>query len=506
VLIRDAELAGDRRVDLRLQAGHIAELAPSLPARPGETVVHAAGGALLPGLHDHHTHVLAWDAARRSVDCSPGATPDARALTRALRAAPGSSGWIRGTGYHESVAGALDRDRLDRWVPDRPLRIQHRSGSLWMLNGTGLAAVGLDRVETVREAPPGVERDAEGRATGRVFHLDAWLRGRWPAAPAPDWAGLAAAWSGWGVTGVTDATPDNGPDAWACFAAATHSGAVPQRVVLMGGPDLPVGPERADQPERPDDVAANDPRSGALKIRLTDPDLPGFDAFAERVAAAHRAGRPVAVHCVTRAELVLTTAVLAETGAIPGDRIEHAGVAPPECVESVAALGLAVVTQPHFVRERGDAYLCDVDPVDRPWLYRCGAWLEAGVPLAGGTDAPFGRPDPWSAMRAAVDRRTRAGRAIGRSEALSPESALALFTTPAEAPGHAPRVVEAGARADLCLLDRPWRAARERLDARDVLATWCAGRLVHLSDRGLGINAPRSPAASSPRGCGPPAP
>ena len=50
------------------------------------------------------------------------------------------SGWLRGVAYHESVAGPLDRDRLDAWVADRPLRVQHRSGALWMLNSAGIPA------------------------------------------------------------------------------------------------------------------------------------------------------------------------------------------------------------------------------------------------------------------------------------------------------------------------------------------------------------------------------
>ena len=45
----------------------------------------------------------------------------------------------------------------------------------------------------------------------------------------------------------------------------------------------------------------------------------------------------------------------AEAGARAGDRIEHAAVAPPDVVALVAALPLTVVTQPGFIRERGDA-------------------------------------------------------------------------------------------------------------------------------------------------------
>jgi predicted amidohydrolase YtcJ len=181
---------------------------------------------------------------------------------------------------------------------------------------------------------------------------------------------------------------------------------------------------------------------------------------------------------VTRAELVLALAAFEEAGVRDGDRIEHASLAPPDLVAWIARLRLVVVTQPGFVRSRGDAYLREVEPREQPWLYRCAGFTAAGVALGAGTDAPFGEADPWRAMQAAVDRRTAAGERLGPAEALSPERALALFTSAAEAPGGAPRRIEPGARADLCLLDRSWARARDSLASDAVAATFGAGRLL----------------------------
>ncbi len=105
------------------------------------------------------------------------------------------------------------------------------------------------------------------------------------------------------------------------------------------------------------------------------------------------------------------------------------------------------------------------------------------MPLGGSTDAPFGDPDPWAAMRAAVDRRTEAGASIGPDEALTPERALALFTSPPERPGAAPRSIQAGAPADLCLLDRPWSRARSELSSGLVVAALRDGSR-HLAEFG----------------------
>jgi hypothetical protein len=61
---------------------------------------------------------------------------------------------------------------------------------------------------------------------------------------------------------------------------------------------------------------------------------------------------------------------------------------------------------------------------------------------------------------------------------LGPEEALALFLAPLERPGGTPRRVQAGAGADLCLLEGPWYDARHHLDRRLVRATVVGGRLV----------------------------
>jgi predicted amidohydrolase YtcJ len=81
-------------------------------------------------------------------------------------------------------------------------------------------------------------------------------------------------------------------------------------------------------------------------------------------------------------------------------------------------------------------------------------------------------------MAAAVERRSASGKILGAGEALTPERALALFTTSADDPGGVPRAVEVGASADLCLLDRPWSEARTQLSRDHVVATVCRGRVV----------------------------
>jgi len=445
MLIRRAELEG-ALCDVRLAGDRIARIAPSLEPVPGEPSLDAAGCALLPGLHDHHIHLTAAAAALVSIHCGSPYVQNPRKLAAALRSAPGE-GWIRGIGYHPSVAGEIDRAWLDRNGPDRPIRIQHRGGRMWIFNSLALVAL--------NEPVAG---------DGRRIDADAWLRERLNA-PPPDLFPVGERLAAFGITGLTEVTPRNDSADFARIAEAR----LPQRLMIMGGASL-------------DDIApVHRSRVGAVKLHYHDHDLPSFDALTLEVARAHDAGRAVASHCVTAAELLLTLAAIEAAGAHPGDRIEHAGIAGPEATAWMAALGVTVVTQPHFIVERGDAYLAEVDPADRSWLYRLRGFLDAGIALAAGSDAPFGGLDPWASMGAAVQR----PEAFNAAERLDPEQALALYTGEADAPG-VPRRVLPGEVADLCLLDRSWADARRDLAAVHVRATLLGGEIVY--DSILSIN------------------
>jgi predicted amidohydrolase YtcJ len=455
MLIRRAELLGGAIADVRVERGRIAAIGDLAP-QAGEPVAEANCGLLLPGLHDHHIHVAALAASLSSVRCGPPEVTSREELATAL-AQPGE-GWLRGIGYHESVAGMLDAETLDAMNCERPLRIQHRSGRMWFFNSAG-----LDQILERASAPSGLEREG-GRFTGRLFDADAWLRSALISAP-PSFRAVGTMLAQAGVTGLTDMSVGNDPAMAHYFAGEYAAGALPQRVLLAGTLGL---------------VAVEEPgiSIGPAKLHLHEAQLPSLGDALAFIGDAHAQARAVAIHCVTEVELVFALALLRGAGAERGDRIEHASVAPDSAVAEIADLGLAVVSQPHFIAERGDLYRRDVDPADQPFLYRLRTFLDAGVSLAGGSDAPFGSADPWAAMAAAVSRRTAGGAIISETEALTPEEALDLYLCEPQAL-HRRRSIAVGAAADLCLLDRPWAEACKALSADLVRATFIDGRIVH---------------------------
>ncbi len=136
-LIIGAEVWDHGLADVLIEAGKIAAIAPAGSINRDCPYLLAGGGALLPGLHDHHVHLAGLAAKAASVWCGPPDITGEGALVLALMAPPGT-GWLRGVGYHESVMGLPGARELDRLVPHRPLRIQHRSGRMWLLNTTAL--------------------------------------------------------------------------------------------------------------------------------------------------------------------------------------------------------------------------------------------------------------------------------------------------------------------------------------------------------------------------------
>lgn len=411
LILRQVRPWGGALSDIVIADGRIVAMGDDQPRAALE--IDCRGDTLLPGLHDHHLHILALAARRQSVDLA-GLT-NANSVRKALAvSSPGP--WLRAVGYDERAAGLPDAALLDRWVPDRPLRLQDRTGALWVLNSAALAALDCS------DLPPGAERDADGRITGRFWREDRWLAGALPRS-VPDLAALGRELAAFGLTGLTDASAHNGPD-----EARLLAGAVPQRLVLMGSEALGPGEGYA---------------LGPLKLLIDERDPPQLDTLAARIAESRQQGRAVAAHCVTEAELALFLAALeAAGGAKRGDRIEHGGLIPQGFVPEIAAAGLIVVTNPAFIHDRGDRYLAAVAPEQIGDLYPAARLARAGIALRGGSDAPYSSADPWLAMRTARDRRTARGMLLGQDERIGAHAALRLYCNGA---------ITAGAPADMIL-------------------------------------------------------
>jgi predicted amidohydrolase YtcJ len=467
LLIRNVVVEGRPGLDVRADSETILEVGPSLSRHGGEHVVDAASGEVIPGLHDHHVHLRAAVAARRSVDVSAAASPaEFDAMVSAAAAAASPQTWLRITGWYQHTAGVLGRHRLDALTGPVPVRVQHRSGAMWVLNSPALRQAGVDTCEL-----PGVERDDHGAPTGRLMRLDDWLRDRLATLPGARSAdSFAVGLSEYateaaraGITGFTEATPGRDQADVDEYAQLADAGVLPQRLLLMAPPGLrPPGAARITL--------------GPQKLILDDPTLPTTADLAAAIVGTHRAGAALAIHCVTAEQLLVSIAALEQAGPA-ADRIEHAGVVPPGCAQQLARLGIAVVTNPGFIADRGHDYLREIPGAEQGWLYPCASLIQAGVAVAAGTDAPFGPADPWRCIAAAMTRRTAVGTVLGRSEQVSGGHALRLFLADPGNVRHT-RTVAPGQPSDMCILRQPLCLVLANPSAAAVRATIVGGRVV----------------------------
>ncbi len=269
MLIQRATLLDGTVIDIRVGT-RIEQIGDRLQPQPGEAVLDAHGGTVLPGLHDHHVHLRSAAAAMDSLTLGPPRVHTKDQLGEALsNAAPNADSWIRGIGYHESVAGELDRATLDAMLPGTPVRVQHRSGARWILNSAALQLLGM----------------AE-RPDGRLRASDRWSEAlRRHHTDLPE---LSRRLTALGVTGVTDATPHLDADDMVSLLVAHRHGEFRPLLSFLAPGKLILHDDRLD-----------------------------LDALTGWIADHHADGQPVAVHCVTAAQLVVAIAALRAAGSHP---------------------------------------------------------------------------------------------------------------------------------------------------------------------------------------------
>ena len=426
MLIKNA-LINHELVDIRLGTV-IEDIRTGIVPFKDEVVLNARHFKVTPGLHDHHIHFFASLARDYSVDCGPPAISDFMQLKESLNAKDEAVQWIRGFGYHESVAGELDRFCLDKINDERPIRLQHRTGKMWVLNTKACELLGVQEHLHM----DGVETDGKGNPTGRLFRLDGWLRERLEEENRELVAPFSQKLLQFGITGFTDASYTNNVETSRYFQQLKSAGHIKQRYRLMGDETL---------------------EDGFLKIMLDEDALPVFDELIVRIDKAHSVDRGVAFHCVTDLELLFALEALGGADNVRNDRIEHASLVTGQQIEKMRELEVTVVTQPGFILAKGDQYLKDVSQEDLPNLYRYKSLLDSEISVLSSSDGPYGPISPFEVVDAAVNRMTRSGKVIGAEEVVSSDEALSGYLKNPDQLGSPPFAVSLGDPADLCILE-----------------------------------------------------
>ena len=497
-------------------------------AAPDAHVVDAGPNVVVPGLHDFHLHLVGMARARREVllDDAPDFEAALTAVAEAAEREPGDD-WLRGRGWHESVLGSGDLERLGRALGARPALIYSHDGHSAWASPAAMRLAGIDR--STRDPSGGrIDRDANGEPNGllreRATDLVDRIAGRLAGAQMDDaLEETVGELASLGVTGAVDAgdsTPDSGIGAYAALGdrASVLAGA---RGWLDGRMRMTINlPAAAIGAASALGLRSGEPFPAATTVRIgwaktyVDGALGSrtaavFDPYTcgpagetgiprlteEELDAIVGAGRGarigLAVHAIgdRGAAMVLDAFERASPRqrGVPPDRMEHLQLLRAEEAQRLAANDITASVQPiHCASDRGlvDACWDGRQQLAYPWR----TIIEAGSRLAFGSDAPIESPNPWRGIFAAVHRRfPHDGTADWHPEhALELNEALAGYTTgPAAAAGVSDEGhLRPGAHADLAVLNVDLatllRADEALADVRSDL-TLLAGREVHRS-------------------------
>jgi len=449
-------------------------------AGPSGDILDGQGSVAIPAFHDAHCHFLSYARARSWVDCRGTRSIAAitRMLAEAVRAQPPGA-WIRAYGYDdEALADRRHPDRrdLDAAAPDRPVRLQHRTLHLDVLNSVAIRTLGLAESTDSR-----VERAGPaGEMTGRIYSGGDLLHRNSPRPAAADLARDVRQASGRllqrGITSVQDASVTNGVEEWELFHRLADAGDLRVRLFMMWG----AAHWRQRATARPESALV---RHGPVKFMLNERTTDAAELRAA-VTSAASAGYPVAIHAVSEAEVAIALDSLraAPRSPLGPHRIEHGSVIADEWLAELRCLGITIVGQPALVHDRGDGYLRKYPPEMHGWLHRARSLTDAGIDYAAGSDAPVTEPDPATAVFALRTRATRDGRILGPAEVLNLESTLAACSLqPAKAAGVGAELgtLRPGSHADIALVDGDFVDESETVPAFDsVRATIMNGRVV----------------------------
>ncbi len=475
-------LPTDGPVDVFLADGVIADIAPAGVLAPLGEVLRADGAWLIPGLWDHHVHVLQWALAaqREPLGHAHSAAHAARIMADAADQADGRR---VGTGFRDALwADVPTLDVLDAATGDIPTYLINADvHSVW-LNTAALRREGHepDGIGILREAPA-------FEISRRLNDVDVSVGDALVGRMARDAAAR-------GVVGLVDLDMAWNESAWerrlsrGFDALRVEFGIYPEYLDRAIAEGL-----RTGDPAR--GAASDLARVGSLKV-ITDGSLgtrtaacshayPGDphnhgvlavdpSGLSELMTAATGAGLSCAIHAIGDIANSNALDAYALTGAV--GTIEHAQLVAHADIPRFGRLGVGASVQPeHAVDDR--------DLTDSIWAQQTGqpyplrALADTGANLLFGSDAPVSPLDPWAAMAAAIFR-TRDDRPAWRPEQrVNPATALAAST---HGGSIAAALVEPGAPADLALCERdPTAASEPELRSMTVTATLVAGRLTH---------------------------
>jgi predicted amidohydrolase YtcJ len=460
----------------------------------GIETIDLGGATVVPAFSDCHVHLTDTGYTLGARDLS--GVRDARAFAARIAALPRDEEVLYAANYDEArwVDGAIaSAAPLEREFADRLAMLVRVDGHSSLVNRHTLADLGL--------APSleGIERDAGGAPTGRLFLTANWTAqarflAKIPSAQrrAADHRAHALALAQGALHLHVQLIGLGSREAYAAEIAALrelgaakwHPKVCERDPALAQSLGLPYigGDVFLDGSLGSGTAALREPycdRPGNGNLTLNDDEVFAYFAEAEALgisAGVHAIGDRAIEQCIAAWERVL--------GGRPSARnrhfIEHFELATPDQIARCVRLGIFLSMQPQFDAvwgAPGGMYETRLGSERSRSMNALRSALDAGAVLCGGDDSPVCPLSPISGMGAACEHNVT-------GERLSPLEALTMYTYDAARLAHAEGTTGAlapGLDADFVVLDRdPFDGAP--FAQTQVLETWMNGTRVYSVD------------------------
>ncbi|HYK83271.1 MAG TPA: amidohydrolase [Gemmatimonadales bacterium] len=479
-------------------------------------IVSAAGGLVVPGFTDGHTHFVDGGFELASVQLRDARTPQEfirrlKGFARTKR--PGE--WILGGDWdHTLWPGApLPRHEwIDSVTPRNPVFVSRLDGHEALANAAAMQAAGVTKA-TPTPAGGEIVRDARTGEPIGIFKDGALdLIARVVPEPSPDErdSALARALAHAAARGVTATAHMSA--SWADLATyrrLERAGRLTLRVaVYLSLADWHAVADTLAHTGAGDDWVKiggvkgyMDGSAGARTAYFFEPysDSAGYYGLTQHserdmrawIGAADSAGLQIAVHAIGDRANAILLAIYDSVARAHGPRdrrfrVEHAQHLRPEDIPRFARLGVIASMQPYHAIDDGRWVERRIGPERIKTTYAFRALLDSGARLAFGSDWTVAPLDPILGIYAAVTRRTLDGKhpdgwvpeqKITVAEALRAYTAGNAYATFDE---RGRGVLAPGYDADITVLDRDlFTVPAATLDQARVRLTIVGGRVVY---------------------------
>jgi predicted amidohydrolase YtcJ len=469
---------------------------------PGEADV--TGDLVTAGFVDAHAHPAGLGRMRALLDLT-GATTYREVLDRVSSAS--GSGWVEGRGWdqndwtdHADWPTAAD---LDTIVPDRPVALRRVDGHALWVNSAALAAAGIGK-DTPDPEGGRILRHPDGTPRGVLVDTAMDLVRSPDPGEAEKERRLREALveiSLTGLTGVHDMGVDDAT--LAIYERLDADGKLPVRIWAYLDRDakaaeklLAQGPWRGDRLAVVGIKAYADGALGSRGAHLSEPyadeaghrgaAITGEAELAQLATDLLAVKAQLAVHAIGDAAVTDVLDAFATARAARPEaaavrlRVEHAQVVNPADLPRFAALNVVASMQPTHATSDMPWAEARLGPERVRWAYAWRSVLDAGVPLAFGSDFPVEGVAPslglWSATRrAGLDGEPENG--WYPDQGLTEGEAIAAFTSGSAFAAHEEArlgTIEVGRTADLTV----WRVDAGATPPWRPVATVVGGELV----------------------------